>query len=99
MAYDNTNSGMLARNKRREKDTHPEYTGTLNVEGTEYWVSAWIKEGKPGSKLEGEKYFSIALTKKDAPRTASKPAPTPASDSLDDIPFDNPYKGKIALSI
>lgn len=88
MAYDNTNSGMLARNKRREKDTHPEYTGTINVDGVEYWMSAWIKEGRDGSKLAGEKYFSIAITKKDAPKSAPRSAPNPAGGPYDDdIPF------------
>ena len=77
MEYDNTNSGALFRNERRTNDRQPEYTGSLNVEGEEFWVSAWVKE----SKKDGRKFFSLAVTKKDAP----KPAPAPGSD--DDVPF------------
>jgi len=64
MAYDNTNSGLLAKNQRKERDTHPDYTGSINVGGQEYWLSAWIKEGREGSKLEGQKFFSLALQPK-----------------------------------
>lgn len=87
MAYDNTNSGMLARNERKEKDTHPDFTGSLNVDGTDYWLSAWVNEGKPGGKMEGKKYFSIKINRKD------QKSPRPSSSSsyndemLDDIPF------------
>lgn len=88
MSYDNTNSGILAKNRRKEKDSHPDHTGSVNVDGVEYWMSAWIKEGKPGSKLEGQKYFSIALTRKDgqqSQRTTTRSTPDSSYD--EDIPF------------
>lgn len=82
MSYDNTNTGLLAKNTRKEKENHPDYSGSVNVEGVEYWLSGWIRVGREGSKLAGQKYFSLALTPKDeqqdrpAPRrAASRPAP------------------------
>jgi hypothetical protein len=63
--YDNTNKGALFKNTRREKDTHPEYNGTINVEGHDYWISAWVKEGKSG------KFFSLSVKRKDG--TAARP--------------------------
>jgi hypothetical protein len=90
MAYDNTNSGLLARNQRKEKDTHPDYSGSVNVDGVEYWLSAWLKTGKDGSKLAGQKFFSLSLRRKDGqPAAAPTPAvPVPAApDFDDDIPF------------
>ena len=86
MAYDNTNSGMLARNKRKEKDTHPDFSGSNNADGVDYWMSAWVNEGKPGSKMEGQKYFSIKINRKDSQIGASGPSHVINSD-FDDIPF------------
>ena len=60
--YDNTNRGVLFKNDRREKDTHPEYNGTINVGGVDYWLSAWVKDGRKG------KFFSLSVKAKEAPR-------------------------------
>ena len=86
MAYDNTNSGMMARNERRDTDKHPEFTGSINVEGTDFWLSAWVNEGKAGGKMEGKKYFSIKLTRKEGGSSTSRPA-SDSSFVSDDIPF------------
>jgi hypothetical protein len=90
MSFDNTNTGVLFRNKRKEKDTQPDHTGSINVDGKEYWLSAWVREGKPGSKMDGAKFFSLALRPKDtttAP-TAETPATTDAAVPFnDEIPF------------
>jgi len=68
--YDNTNSGMMLRNENRTKDTQPEFTGSINIEGREFWLSAWVNTGKPGSKIDGKRYFSIKVNPKDAPSNA-----------------------------
>lgn len=90
MAYDNTNSGMMARNENRKTDKHPEFSGSVNVEGTDYWLSAWVNEGRPGGKMEGKKYFSIKLTRKEGYSTtasAARPDAGRFDDMEDDIPF------------
>ena len=84
MSYDNTNSGMLARNDKKEKDTHPDFKGSINVDGKEYWLSAWTKEGKPGGKMEGRKYFSLSVSPKDAPVSAPVQKKVTTFDQLDD---------------
>ena len=86
MEYDNTNSGMMARNERPTTDKHPELSGSLNVEGTDYWLSAWVNEGKAGGKMEGKKYFSIKLTRKEGGSSTGRPVGD-ASFVSDDIPF------------
>lgn len=79
MAYDNTNSGLLARNDKQGNDSRPDYRGSINVDGTEYWLSAWIKTGRDGTKLAGQKYMSLSVQPKGAPAAAPSPfAPAPA---------------------
>jgi uncharacterized protein (DUF736 family) len=77
MEYDNTNRGVLFRNDRKETDSHPDFTGNINVEGEERWLSAWVKETK-----DGRKFFSISTRPKDG--APAKPQKEIASE---DIPF------------
>jgi len=81
MSYDNTNRGTMGRNKRREKDTHPEFTGKCDIEGVGYWISAWVKEAN------GEQFFSLSFKPKDAPQQAPKPAAPARMQDDDSIPF------------
>lgn len=59
MAGKYPNSGILSRNQKRESDKHPEFTGSAEVNGVEYWLSAWVNEGDKG------KYFKISFKPKD----------------------------------
>jgi hypothetical protein len=62
MAYEQRdNSGSLFRNDKREKETHPQAKGSAMIGGVEYWVSAWTKEARDGSK-----YQSLSFTLKNA---------------------------------
>jgi hypothetical protein len=99
MAYDNTNTGILSRNERKETDSHPDFTGTINVDGVDYWLSGWTKEGKPGGKMEGKRFFSLSVKPKDAQAAPKrKPEPEPVGGSFnDDIPFADPLRGRAAL--
>ena len=84
MAYDNTNRGILGKNNKKEKETQPEYSGSINVDGTDYWLSGWIKEGKDG------KFFSLSVRpKQETPRQSSEPTrkAKPADDFDNDVPF------------
>ena len=63
--YDRTNTGTLGKNKNRKSDKHPEYTGSLNVGGVEYWLNAWVKTAGPTAKEPGSKFFSLSIKPKD----------------------------------
>lgn len=83
MAYElRNNSGSLFKNDRRTKDSHPEYSGTIMVDGQEYWISGWVKDGGKG------KFFSLSVKPKEARQERHAPVQNPASDDFsDDIPF------------
>lgn len=79
--YDNTNRGAIWGNRDKKTDKHPDFTGSLDVEGVEYWVSAWKR--KEGSS-EKAPSLSFAVKRKD--EAASRPAES-APDPDEDIPF------------
>ena len=83
MSYDNTNTGALFRNKEKKTDKHPDYRGTINVGGAEYYLASWLKTSKAG-----EKYMSLSVTEKNENNTRTPPKVTPKSDDFDDdLPF------------
>jgi hypothetical protein len=73
-------SGSLFKNERKTQPTHADYNGTIMVGGVEYWINAWIKEGKTGTK-----FMSLSFKPKDARKPAQTPS-RPRAD-LDDSPF------------
>lgn len=86
--YDDTNRGALFKNDRKESDNHPDYKGKINIEGVDYWLSAWIKTDKNGAK-----YMSLSPQRKDQGQQQQKPqqqqrAPAGAGSFDDDIPFN-----------
>jgi len=73
------NSGVLFANDKKDNDKAPNYKGNMMVDGQEYWLSAWVKEGKNG------KFLGLAVSPRDAQPPASKPVPKNLDDS--DFPF------------
>ena len=78
------NSGAMFRNDKKEKETHPDYKGTANIAGLEYWVSGWIKTAKTGSK-----YMSLSLTPKQTQPVAELPVIDPPKLVTDDEPTND----------
>lgn len=51
MAEERDMGGILSKNEKREKDTHPHYNGKCVIGGVKYWISAWKKDGQYGPFL------------------------------------------------
>lgn len=81
MEYDNSNKGALFRNDKRTSDRAPEYNGSINVNGVDYWISGWIKEGQKG------KFFSLSVQPKDQQKAPQQSRQSAPPVSTEDIPF------------
>jgi len=91
MAYEKRDmSGALFKNEARTKDTHSEYQGWVMVNGVEYWLNGWVKDGGKG------KFFSLSLKPKSAAReptqsgseqTQNRQGGGRGADMDDSIPF------------
>ena len=80
MQYDNTNTAVLFKNERKEKESQPDYTGRVNMNGKEMRLAAWIKESQKG------KFFSMKLSElQDSNQNSNQN--NNQSFVSDDIPF------------
>lgn len=83
--YDNTNRGVLFVNNRKERDSQPDRTGSLNVGGVEYFIDGWLKKSRDGGQ-----FLSLSVKQKDKqPSAAPAPAqraPAPAARTHGDRP-------------
>ena len=85
--FDDTNRGALFKaEKKNEKDR--DYSGSINVAGHDYWLSAWINKSK-----NGRTYMSLSVKPKDGQPEAKPQAQAEAprrsvrEDMDDEIPF------------
>jgi hypothetical protein len=78
--YDN--SGTVYVNDRKEKDTHPDRTGTATINGVDYWVSGWIKQPDKSKPP----FLSLAFKVKEA-ATQKAAGGKQYKDDADQIPF------------
>ena len=77
--YDNTNTFALFKNDQGDNPKRPNYTGNLNVDGIEFRISGWIREGANGKFISG----SVQL-KESKGEVRSKPTVEGADE---DVPF------------
>ena len=80
------NSGILKRNPNRTSDKHPMYKGGAEVEGREYWMSAWVK-----TKEDGTSFMSIAFEPKEQPQAKLTQMPAKKEGMFDDLNDDVPF--------
>ena len=86
MQIDNTNRGAVWKNqKMREGKKDPQFTGTINVDGLDYFISAW-KSDRQG---DNQPVLTFSVRKKDQQPSYQQASYQPAqSDDIDsEIPF------------
>ena len=86
MSQQRDNSGVLFRDKERKNDRAPEFTGPATIDGREYRIAAWVKDGGKG------KFCSLAFTPKDDKPVmdqgqANRESEDPGAGLDSDIPF------------
>jgi len=98
--YDDSNRGAIWPIDRKKSDRHPDYTGRGNVDGVEYYISAWATDGSnpkaPSLRFSFTPKEEVANTGLSNARAglavqpvggqAVPPASTPP-DFDDDLPF------------
>jgi uncharacterized protein (DUF736 family) len=57
--YDNNMRGVLFQNDKA-KDTQPDYKGSCEIDGKEYWLSGWKKLSK-----DNKPFLSLAIQEKE----------------------------------
>jgi hypothetical protein len=80
--YDNTNKGSLFKNDKGDNPKRPDYQGKINIDGTDYKLSAWLQTPKNG----GAKYMALKVSEAAGSGFTPKPVATPEIDT-DEIPF------------
>lgn len=95
--YDNTNKGTLFKNDLKQSYKHPDFTGTINIDGKEKRIAGWNRESKNGDKT----FISLAISEipKDTTQKSAawqsardkfgkqEPLDTEEPVALGDIPF------------
>jgi hypothetical protein len=79
--FDNTNRGSLFKNDKKEEEKHPDMSGTINIDGVEYWISGWKKVSKAGSG-----FISLSVRPKQE-RQSSAPTKKAKPEPFDDLDF------------
>jgi uncharacterized protein (DUF736 family) len=72
------NTGAIFKNDNKKAENHPDYRGTVNVNGKEMEIALWVKQGKSGS------YFSASFSEPYVKTETPTISPVVAND---DLPF------------
>ena len=64
------NTGVLFEVKEKKSDTHPDRTGSVNIDGVEYYLDGWIN-----TSAAGQRYMSLKVKSKQAAAAPVRQAP------------------------
>jgi len=72
------NTGAIFKNNKKEKETHPDYRGKINVDGVEKEIALWVNTSKNGLQ-----YFSASISE---PYVVEEKHESKSED-FNDLPF------------
>ena len=75
------NSGVLFKSDKIENERSPQYKGNITVDGKNYWISAWVKEGKSG------KFMGLAVSPKEEYKAKPSERSKATNFDSDEMPF------------
>jgi hypothetical protein len=75
-------SGTLFRNEKGDNDRRPDYTGKALIDGEEYRIAAWVKEGRGGKK-----FLSLSFSEPRENDGSSRERDRGSCSEDEDIPF------------
>jgi uncharacterized protein (DUF736 family) len=78
--FDNTNRGSIFKNDKKTEEKHPDMSGSINIDGVEYWISGWKKQSKQGAN-----FISLSVRAKEPVRQSSQPTTKAKADDFDDF--------------
>lgn len=73
------NGGAIFKNANKKAEAHPDYKGTINVDGVEKEIALWIKQSSKGTN-----YFSVSISK---PYQKTEVTITKIIEDNDALPF------------
>lgn len=79
--YDNNLTGVLFVNDKQGNDKRPDYKGSAEIDGVQYWVSGWKKMTSKGPTL------SMKYERKEQQPAAAPSTQQPAPAYDEDITF------------
>jgi hypothetical protein len=87
--YDNTNRGAIWRNEKKRPDKRdPDFTGTINVDGAEYYLSGWLPDPERKGPKTPAMTYSVRRMDDENPRPIERTIEAnPAPDVNDQIPW------------
>lgn len=95
MAYEHKeNNGTLFPNGRKRKETDPDYTGSINVNGVLFWLNGWHGQTKAGARR-----INVRVAEQNVqPQNAPHPAPVPLPPSPSKTLTGNVLTGSVQMS-
>lgn len=81
--FDNRNRGSSFKNDKKTEEKHPDLSGSINIEGVEYWLSSWKKVSKAGTPF----WSHSVRPKQETTRQSSQPTAKAKTADFDDLDF------------